>query len=143
MKSIYLRKKMLVACRRPVVATLLVIVALFSSCTGLTESPYTFVDPGNYYHLACFYFTGFRYLCHVQTYKVTSFPTILHYLYTVIIYGLLASFMENLPPIQENNLANCLQHNTELAYKRLSCICKKLRNRFFSTASFLRTTEYS
>ena len=49
MKSIYLRKKMLVACRRPVVATLLVIVALFSSCTGLTESPYTFVDPGNYY----------------------------------------------------------------------------------------------
>ncbi|WP_418847545.1 RagB/SusD family nutrient uptake outer membrane protein, partial [Phocaeicola sp.] len=40
---------MLVACRRPVVATLLVIVALFSSCTGLTESPYTFVDPGNYY----------------------------------------------------------------------------------------------
>ena len=48
MKSIYLRKKMLVACRRPVVATLLVIVALFSSCTGLTESPYTFVDPGNY-----------------------------------------------------------------------------------------------
>ena len=49
MKSIYLRKKMLVACRRTVVATLLVIVALFSSCTGLTESPYTFVDPGNYY----------------------------------------------------------------------------------------------
>lgn len=40
---------MLVACRRTVVATLLVIVALFSSCTGLTESPYTFVDPGNYY----------------------------------------------------------------------------------------------
>ena len=43
MKSIYLRKKMLVACRRPVVATLLVIVALFSSCTGLTESPYTLI----------------------------------------------------------------------------------------------------
>ena len=49
MKSIYLRKKTLLVGRWSVIAALFVIVTLFSGCTGLTESPYTFVDPGNYY----------------------------------------------------------------------------------------------
>lgn len=49
MKSIYLLKQSLIIWKRSDIVTLLITVVLLSSCTGLTESPYTFVSPGNYY----------------------------------------------------------------------------------------------